>query len=237
MALVGGLVATAVIVAGCSASRPERAPTGAPHTGATASAGRGDEVSIPESALLRSEDMNGSPVSSGDSVAPYLQPPRPCADTRYPSDALRIGVRSVTATFRRSSRVSDDSNDPVVVAYVALYRPGGAAQFLAEFRAAMYDHCKGSVGVGAEPQRWAFMGPVNPGLDTDTLWIDVVANEYADPGAGRATRTVRFGMQRVGNAVIVVADLGSQSRDGDIKLIANLLGAVTQRVGDAFGSG
>ncbi|GEM_PF-4255876 len=213
-------------------------------------------MSIPDSAMLQPADVQEQPGYPASGIAPYLQPPRPCADTRYPSDELRIDSRSLTFIYSRSYQRTDsglpesrlspgiDANRSQLVEYVALYRPGGAQQFLAEFRAAMapsmlptsaqattgYAQCPQGSGTGG--RRWAFMGPVNPGYSRDRLWVDVTSENR--PGAATRTNITTVGVERVGNAVVVVANLGSEYADGDIKLVANIHGAASHRVEKAF---
>jgi hypothetical protein len=218
--------AVALPTGGCGGSggRTPAAPTAAASaagagpagsTGASPSA-PASPVTVPASALLQPGDLGGAkPDRPTTNDLDHLSPPTPCLGNPYPSDALRLAAakqRAVVPTRAGSTPV-------VVFEHVARYRSGGAAQLITELKAAV-QRCPGPGG--ASQRRWKLVRD-----DGDTLLLHVTRQGGQD---GRpVTHTTVVGVARVGDAVVVVADLGWEDGSGTEALVGALLPVALRR--------
>jgi hypothetical protein len=181
----------------------------------------GEMPDIPDAAMLRAEDLGGGDPPPAESVFwPHLQPPKPCAGAPSASDRLRETQRAITDM---TGSGETPERPTVFLEYVARYRPGGAAQYLAELRDAI-GRCPGAVGNGNG--RWTATNAKLGG--DDSLLIRLTRNV---PGLGGQTarQTVYVAVARLGNAVVVVADLGWEGGNGHEPRVRQLTTAALHR--------
>jgi hypothetical protein len=200
------------------------APSGAPATvsaAPSASATATEPTGIPADALLQPSDVGGAepkPIPEGDFS--HVRPLRPCGDDRYPSDETRKDA--VAVTYTREPTGSGEA--PSVIAhFVGLHAPGGAAAQFDEVGDAL-KRCPGGLGEGQH--RWTVIDRDVAGDESMVVRIDQ-RGSYAD----EAPET--FGhyaaLARVGDAIVVVTDLGWENTGGSEKLVRDLIGKAADR--------
>ncbi|MEE6261543.1 hypothetical protein [Plantactinospora sonchi] len=220
-----------IVLSGCTSNGdPDPVATDGPSTTAsadttgTASTGRptgspslGTADTIPASALLQPEDLNGvrlEPVPEGDSA--HLRPLRPC-EARYPSDTTR------TAAVAMRAYVSPGAGQTpqVILQYVGLH-PGQAETAFDEISDAVRG-CPGSLKAGQH--RWEVAGTGVAGDESLLVRISERVT-YGDTSVVTTPAVVA----RVGDHVTVVADLGWENSDGDESDVRRLATKAVERL-------
>ncbi|WP_229068964.1 hypothetical protein [Actinoplanes sp. DH11] len=190
----------------------DAAPSGSPAASASAAEG------IPASALLQPGDVRdaeGQPFEQGEVT--HVRPLRPCGDAPYASDESRVDA----VAMRYIVENTQEGSTPTVVAqFVGRHRPGGAAEQFAEIGAAL-DRCPG--GLGEDEKKWAVLD-----ADDDSMVVRIDERfSYADEAPSTVSHYAA--MSRVGDAVVVVADLGWENLGGDEKLVRDLIAKAEER--------
>jgi hypothetical protein len=214
--------AAALTACGEPTRDPQRAvpdPSG-PVATATGATPTPTGATIPEAALLQPDDLGGAqrlaPTGQQDE---YLRPPRPCGKAG-PSDAQRLAATrahyAVTAPDLTGRRV------PVAGLFelVMVFRPGGADAYRAE----VLDEVRRCPTAGGD-HRWS----LDSGADVLRLTVDRPVR-YADtPGRQRVPVLVAL----TGDVVVVLADTGYETGDGDPALLSSLVDRALQRARSA----
>jgi len=178
---------------------------------------------IPAGALLQPADVSDAksePLPDGEFS--HLRPLRPCGDERYPSDSSRedaVAVRYVPEA------PSSGEAPSVVTEFVGRHAAGGAAEQFKEIGAAL-KRCPGGLGEGQ--RRWTILGTPNAGDQSVLVRIDQ-KESYADEKKETVSRYAA--LARVGDVIVVVADLGWENIGGSEKLVRKLIGKAVQRAG------
>ncbi|MFY1671443.1 hypothetical protein ACN27G_15945 [Plantactinospora sp. WMMB334] len=225
------LLATAVAVALLAGCAQDGSPETTSTSSATAPAGATGSASPPtgspspdatqvirSSALLQPEDLGGAtlgPMPQGDSE--HLRPLRPCGE-RYPSDETR------TAAVAMRAHVSPGENETpqVVLEYVGLHPGHGAAAF--DEIAAAVRRCPGSLESGEH--RWEVAGTDVAG--DESLLVRVSARfRYGDEESVTTTPAV---LARVGDHIMVLADLGWENASGTESYVRELAPKAVERL-------
>ncbi|WP_422768771.1 hypothetical protein ACN28C_18395 [Plantactinospora sp. WMMC1484] len=225
------LLATAMAIALLAGCAPDGSPeststtSSAAPTGSTASASQPAGSPSPDatqvirsSALLQPEDLGGAtlePMPQGDSE--HLRPVRPCGE-RYPSDETR------TAAVAMRAHVSPGENETprVVLQYVGLHPGHGAAAF--DEIAAALRRCPGSLESGKH--RWEVAGTGIAG--DESLLVRVSARfSYGDEESVTTTPAV---LARVGDHIMVLADLGWENASGTESYVRRLAPKAVERL-------
>lgn len=201
--------------AGPSGSASVSAP---PSVSASASAG-----AIPTAALLQPADLKGESMKplEGD-TGEALRPPRPCG-TAHPTDSARVASTAMTALYP-SAGGGESTSPSVILETIVRYRPGTAAQAFAELTAAVA-RCPGRAGAGTRD--WQSLGAVQAG---DEAVLFKTSTEVRSEGEKTpAPWTWPFAVARVGDDLVLVADLGWEATNGDEVLVRTLIAAAAQR--------
>lgn len=173
---------------------------------------------IPGSALLQPDDVRGAQAETleeGESA--HVRPLRPCGDDRYPSDGTRTGA---VAKRYVVPGPEEDSTPSVVTHFVGLHTAGGAAEQFRDVDAAL-NRCPGGLGEGQ--RQWTI---VESGDDSVLVRIDQ-RSSYAEEEPSTVSHFAA--LTRVGDAVVVVADLGWENAGGDEKLVRDLIAKAERR--------
>lgn len=216
-------------LAGCTAGTDAPGgPASAPTVAAAGTASATPEPSaggsgIPAGALLQPADVrDAEPEPLPEGEFSYLRPLRPCGEERYPSDSSRedaVAVRYVPEP------ASGGEIPSVVTEFVGRHAPGGAAEQFEEIGAAL-KRCPGGLGEGE--RRWTILGSPNAGDQSVLVRVDQ-KESYADEKKETVSRYAA--LARVGDAIVVVADLGWENTGGSEKLVRELIGKAVQRAG------
>lgn len=207
--MVTGVAAVVVLLVAAGIAfvpRPDRGPE----------PGAADLAAIPDSVLLRPADIGGAQVTEAD-LALWREdgrfPPRPCADSRYPSDSRRVAERAVHALM------PDPAPSYAVLQYVARYEGTGAEAFLAELRSAV-TRC----GI-QDSQSWVVEGAVSGG-DDGLILRNTVIGVYAD----NDTVDDYFAVVRVGRTIMVLGSFGTQTSEWKAATTREVAMAVAPRL-------
>ncbi|MFC7549002.1 hypothetical protein [Plantactinospora sp. GCM10030261] len=230
-ALTTAVVALTMMVTGCttgsggepttggstppttSADDATAAPTGPPSpTGAAV---------IPASALLQATDLGGTspkPAEDGDNA--NLRPLRPC-DARYPSDATRTAAVAMKTVASPSPGSGETPN--VVLQYVGLH-PGRAKEAYADIVAAI-QRCPGGLGKGQ--YKWETAGS---GIAGDESLLVRMSERVSYGDADPNVVTVPVVLARVGDHLLVLADLGWENAGGSEEYVRALAPKAVDRL-------
>jgi hypothetical protein len=173
---------------------------------------------IPAAAVLQPDDLDTAqpaPVPEGEQA--HLRPIRPC-DARYPSDATRTAAVAVKAQVAPGH----PETPRVVFEYIGLH-PGKAAEAYADLVAAV-KRCPGSLDPGKRTWQIAATG-----LAGDESMLVRVGERFTY-GDNQVTTTTPVLVARVGDHILVVADLGWESTSGDEPYVKRLAGSAVQRL-------
>jgi hypothetical protein len=159
--------------------------------------------------MLQPADLAGTPTSpAADDLRAWLRPPMPCAT--YRSAGKVTAARAIQVLYPVAETIPT-----VLLEHVAVYRAGGAAQYLHELRRALAG-CRGCTEHG---RGWRI---VDTRVGTpDSILVRLTETvEYGD-GASRLQSTY-VAVARAGNAMVVLADLGWEAGDGHESLVRAL---------------
>ncbi len=157
------------------------------------------------------------PVDKGEFA--HVRPLRPCGDDRYPSDASRRDAVAVSY-FLEPARGDSPS---VVVQFVGVHAPGGAAEQFDDVREALR-RCPGGLGQGQ--RRWTVLGSDLAGDESVLVRID----QQVSYGSGKPKTLSHYSaLARVGDVIVVVTDLGWEVGGGSEELVRDLIGKAVQR--------
>jgi hypothetical protein len=224
LALVAGsgcLSACTVTSDGGAAAAPSTSisASGPGSPGASASEG-----TIPTAALLQPADLSGAEMTPVDGdVGKDLRPPRPCGDA-HPSDAARLASTAATAVHP-SAGGGESTTPSVILETIVRYRPGSGAQAFDELTAAIA-RCPGTAGT--DTREWRSLGPVDAG--DEAVLFTTSTQVRADDQATLAPWTWPVAVARVGDDLVLVADLGWETLNGDEATVRTLVTAAVQRV-------
>jgi hypothetical protein len=169
---------------------------------------------------LQPADVRGAkprPVDKGEFA--HVRPLRPCGDDRYPSDASRRDAVAVSY-FLEPARGDSPS---VVVQFVGVHAPGGAAEQFDDVREALR-RCPGGLGQGQ--RRWTVLGSDLAGDESVLVRID----QRFTYGSGKLKTLSHYSaLARVGDVIVVVTDLGWEVGGGSEELVRDLIGKAVQR--------
>jgi hypothetical protein len=200
---VDGDEAAAGCIALLGAAAPRQRPTVLAYHVSSAPA-----PSIPDSAMLRAEDLHGvTPEPVTDDYWSALRPPRPCSDRPHASTALRRADRAVWAM------IGVDDRPTVVLHHVAFYRSGGAQLYLRELRTAL-----------STCDSWTRLATGVAGDESLLLRF----REYID--YAQAYKNTYVLVARAGGALVVVADTGWETASGHENLVRELGVKAVQRL-------
>jgi hypothetical protein len=220
-----GFVAATLALVAVSACKvtSEGGAAAAPSTSISAS-GSVPAGTIPTAALLQPADLNGAEMKPVDGDAgKALRPPRPCGDA-HPSDPARVA--STAATAVHPSAGGGESTAPsVILETIVRYRPGSGAQAFDELMAAIA-RCPGTAG--ADTREWQSLGPLDAG--DEAVLFRTSTQVRADDQATLAPWTWPVAVARVGDDLVLVADLGWETMNGEETTVRSLITAAVQRV-------
>ncbi|GIE30720.1 hypothetical protein Ait01nite_037650 [Actinoplanes italicus] len=195
---------------------PVSASSSAPVEGAPAVSAPAE--GIPAAALLQPADVrDAKPETVEEGEFAHVRPLRPCGGDRYPSDGTRtdaVAKRYVVPGEQEGSTPS------VVVQFVGRHTPGGAAEQIGDISAAL-KRCPGGLGKGEH--KWDV---VEATAETTVVRIGQRFS-YADEEP--ATVNHYAAVSRVGDAIVVVADLGWENMDGSEPLVRDLITKARER--------
>ncbi|MDI6102138.1 hypothetical protein QLQ12_26315 [Actinoplanes sp. NEAU-A12] len=222
--LVVGAGLLSVALTACSSGSGPGPASGSPATAAARSGpvpqtSAAKEKGIPGGALLQPDDVRGvrgEPLDQGESA--HVRPLRPCGDGRYPSDESRTDA----VAMRYVVPGPEGSTPTVVIEFVGLHTPGGAAAQLRDIDAAL-DRCPGGLGEGQ--RKWTV-------LESDDASALVRIDQrisYADEEPSTVSHFAA--VATVNDAVVVVTDLGWENMGGDESLVRELIAKAKQRAG------
>jgi hypothetical protein len=194
------VVATAVAAAMVAAAQPAAAAT---------------RAGVPAAAMLQPADLGVDVTPAAADLRPWLRPPQPCGTFR--SSARRTADNAVQALYPVS-----DIQPTVLLEYVAVYRGGGAAQYLRELRRAV-SRCHGCTDRAG--RTWTLRGTGVAGRAS--LLISV--SETIEYGGSPRVKTTYVAVARVGHAVVVLADIGWEAGDGHEALVREFVPIAAQR--------
>jgi hypothetical protein len=179
--------------------------------------------SIPANALLQAADVNSAeptPMEEGESA--HVRPLRPCGDDPYPSD----GTRTDAVAMRYFVEPGATEEAPtVLVEFVGLHEPGGAAAQFGDIGAALR-RCPGGLGEGEH--RWTVLDNGLAGDESMLVRIDQNVR-YADEEPSTVSHYAA--LARAGDVIVVVTDLGWENTGGSEKLVRELIGTAVRRAG------
>jgi hypothetical protein len=208
-------------LAGCDAGAGHAASS-APSAPATPSgAATTGESRIPAGALLQRSDVRGAdaePLAEGE--LDHVRPLRPCGGDPYPSDGSRqeaVAMRYGLEPARRGDAPS------VVVEFVGLHAPGGAAAQFDEIADAL-QRCPGGPGEGR--RQWTVLGTGVAGDKSVLVRIDQRV-KYSDEEPETVSHYAA--LARVDDVIVVVTDLGWEKTGGSEELVRDLIRAAVQR--------
>ncbi|MFI1994532.1 hypothetical protein [Actinoplanes sp. NPDC020271] len=185
-------------------------PSLAMATPAAAAPGTGapSVISVPDEAMLQPADLGGvETMPAADDLRPWLRPPQPCA--LYRSAALRGADRAVEAVYPVG-----DVRPTVLLEYVAVYRGGGAAQYLRELTRAV-TRCSGCTDTG---RTWQVVGTGIAGRHSLLLSVRETVGYEGD----NRVQTSYVAVARTGHAIVVLADIGWEIGDGHEAVVRDL---------------
>jgi hypothetical protein len=178
---------------------------------------------IPTSAMLQPADLNGAAMKAIDGdTGEDLRPPRPCGDA-HPTDSARVASTAMTALYP-SAGGGESTAPSVILQTIARYRPGSGSQAFGELVAAVA-RCPGEIGSGI--RSWENLGPVTAGDEAVLFKTSTLVN--ADDHAAAAPWSWPFAVARVGDDLVLVADLGWETMNGDEVTVKTLIAAAVQR--------
>jgi len=197
---LGLVFATALgVLSLAAAPAAAAAPAGAP----------GPVANIPDVAMLQPADLGGHETSpADDDLRPWLRPPQPCV--AYRSAAKRGADRAIRAVYPVG-----DVRPTVLVEYVAVYRAGGAAQYLRELQRAV-SRCRGCTDEG---RSWRIVDRGIVGRHSLLLAVSETVS-YGDTSS--RVKTTYIAVARTGHAIVVLADIGWEVGDGHEALVRDL---------------
>ncbi|WP_199509860.1 hypothetical protein [Nucisporomicrobium flavum] len=194
------VVAMAAAVAMVAAAQPAAAAT---------------RTVVPAAAMLQPADLGVPVTTAAADLRPWLRPPQPCGPFR--SSARRTADNAVQALYPVS-----EIRPTVLLEYVAVYRGGGAAQYLRELRRAV-TRCHGCTDPAG--RTWRLLDTRVAGRDS--LLIGVA--ETFDYGDSVRVKTTYVAVARVGHAVVVLADIGWEAGDGHENLVREFVPIAVDR--------
>ncbi|MBO3737390.1 hypothetical protein [Actinoplanes flavus] len=213
-----GLLVAAI--AACS-SGPDPAPAApiasAPAAAAAPTVSASAPAGIPAAALLQPDDVRGATAETlPQGEYAYVRPLRPCGG-RYPSDPTRTAA--VAKRYVVPGR-TPETVPTVVVQFIGRHQPGGAARQIQEIDAAL-KKCRGGLAEGQ--RKWDIVES-----DGDTMLVRIGQRfGYADEEP--ATVNHYAAVARVGDVVVVVADMGWENMDGSETLVRELIAKARTR--------
>ncbi|GAA4952651.1 hypothetical protein [Actinoplanes utahensis] len=145
---------------------------------------------IPDAAMIQPDDLGGArPYAADDESFPALRPPRPCG----------LAVRAPVADRAVSAVIDVDQGPEVVLEYVALHRPGGARDYLRDLRTALRT---------CDDDTWRLLvtAPDRLVLRWTRSWEHV---------GEQITHHTFVAIARTGPTIVLVADAGWETGDGD----------------------
>jgi hypothetical protein len=224
-----GLVTAALALAtlsGCTVTSDGGA-TATPSGSAGASvppSASASEATVPTAAVLQPADLNGAKMEPvGGNTGKDLRPPRPCGDA-HPSDSARVASTAMTAVY--PSAGGGESNTPsVILETIVRYRPGAGAQALGELAAAIA-RCPGRAGT--DTREWQSLGVLDAGDEAVLFKTSTLVRSEGEPSLAPWTWPVA--VARVGDNLVLVADLGWETLNGDESTVRTLIVAAVQRV-------
>jgi hypothetical protein len=206
---------------GAPSPQPASTPSDAAKIGSAPAEPTSSRV-IPAGALLQPADLNDAmlrTVEQGDFG--HLRPLRPCngGAGRYPSDGGREAAVAVTTEYQENKELTAT----VVMEYLALHKPGSAADVIDDVRQALR-RCPG--GLGKDEYRWKIIGS---GIAGDESILVRMEDTMTLPDGKKDVRQTYAALARVGDAVLVVADLGWEFAGGDERKVRALTKKAVER--------
>ncbi|MEU4689665.1 hypothetical protein [Actinoplanes sp. NPDC023714] len=160
-------------------------------------------------------DAEAAPLDQG--LYSHVRPLRPCGDDRYDSDASRtdaVAMRYIVPGAEANSTPS------IVTEFVGLHSAGGAAEQFTEIEAAL-EKCPG--GLGEDEHKWTVLDSADDSL---VVRID---QRYAYADQTPETVSNYAALSVVGDAVVVVADMGWENMGGSEDLVRSLITKAEER--------
>jgi hypothetical protein len=206
----------AATLTGCASESGTAAPSGSvTPVSATSDA---PVNGIPAAALLQPPDVrDAKPESLEEGEFAHVRPLRPCGGDRYPSD----GSRTDAVAKRYVVPGEPEGSVPtVVVQFIGRHTPGGAADQAGDIEAAL-KRCPGGLGEGEH--KWDVLET------TAESTLVRIGQRFSYADEEPATVNHYAALARVGDAIIVVADLGWENMDGSEPLVRDLIAKARQR--------
>ncbi|GIJ43124.1 hypothetical protein Val02_00100 [Virgisporangium aliadipatigenens] len=177
-------------------------------------------TTIPESAMLRPEDLGGANrLANAGRQDEFLRPPRPCGKGGA-SDAQRLAAARVHYAVTDEDLTGRKVPVAGLFELVMTFRPGGAQAYQAEVLEEL-----GRCPTGEGDRRWG----LDSSGDVLRLFVDRPV-QYADtPGRQKVPVLVA----RTGDVVVVLADTGYETGDGDPALLSAVLDKALARAASA----
>lgn len=171
------------------------------------SAGR-PVASIPDAAMLQPVDLGGRETSpAADDLRPWLRPPQPFVI--YRSAVKRGADRAVQVLYP-----AGEVRPTVLLEYVAVYRGGGAAQYMREIERVVSRRG----GCADEGRTWRIVDRMIGGRHSLLLSVsEIVGYE----GSSRV-KTSYVAVARTGHVIVVLADIGWEVGDGHEAIVREL---------------
>jgi hypothetical protein len=216
------LVVLALTGCGADDAGPSNSPPATSTAGTPQHSAGPQETTIPAAALLQAADLDGAAPEPAGDVAPYLRPPRPCGD-QHPSEAARVASAAVTAAV--TPETGQQGTPSVVLETIVRYRPGVGAQAYAELADALR-RCPGQLG--KDKRRWEIVGDVRAG-DEAMVFKTTSQFEYGDE-TKLATVSTPVALARVGDDLVLLADLGWETASGEESKVRRLIVTAVERV-------
>lgn len=205
----GGTAAPSASVSASGSASPSAGPSLAP---------------IPTAAMLQAADLKGASMTPIDGdVGEDLRPPRPCGDA-HPSESARVASTAMTAVYP-SAGGGESTAPSVILQTIVRYQPGRAAQAFAELNSAI-SRCPGRPGT--ETREWQSFGTFDTGDEAVLFKTSIQVR-----GEGETTPapwTWPVAVARVGDDLVLVADLGWETMNGEETTVRTLITAAVQRV-------
>ncbi|MEV6523954.1 hypothetical protein AB0M43_18545 [Longispora sp. NPDC051575] len=236
LAVVGGVAFGVSSFAGGERPAPpppgtstSASPSASPSPSASASPSRvPDPGPIPDGAMLRASDLKlGSAAADIDTetIAEYgAMTLSVCGG--YPSEGQRAQTRRLSGHLALPDELERLGQGIVstVQERVSIYRAGGAAAFLGEVREQV-GRCPGVPGAGSGA--WQILGSAGLGDDSvvlrNTKYVTYLPGK---PGGEQQTYAV---LVRIGDVVVVVADLGWETGAGHEPVLRQIAARAVER--------
>jgi hypothetical protein len=221
----GAAVIVAVLaLTACSTdgTGPSASPAPTSTTGEPAPSASAQEATIPAAALLQAADLGGVSPEPARDAAQHLRPPRPCSEPN-PSDSARVSSTAVTAALTPAT--GQQGTPSVILETIVRYRHSVGPQAFSELTTALR-RCPGELG--KNKRRWEVVGDLRAG-DEAILFRTTTQFVYGDE-TNLVTTTTPVGVARVGDDIVLVADLGWETTGGDESRVRRLVVTAVERL-------